>query len=96
MPFNEKYAKEEGKSKKKEAKMSFNERYAAEKSANKYIEKRGDQWVILQKGTGKVLSHHDSEEKAEASFRAMEMHKHMGSAENADWRSEYFNLDSDW
>jgi hypothetical protein len=48
----------------------------AKKLANKYIEKRGDQWVILQKGTGKVLSHHDSKEKAEASFRAMMQSKH--------------------
>ena len=45
---------------------------------NQYIEKRGDQWVILQKGTGKVLSHHDSEEKANESFAAMEMNKHGG------------------
>ena len=48
--------------------------------ANKYIKKQGDEWVIIQKGTGKVLSHHDSEEKAEAAFRAMEMHMH-GSEE---------------
>lgn len=44
----------------------------------KYIKKRGGKWVIVQKGTGKVLSTHDSREKAEASFRAMEMHKHGG------------------
>jgi hypothetical protein len=43
---------------------------------SQYIQKRGDKWVILQKGTGKVLSEHDSEEKADAAFRAMEMHKH--------------------
>jgi hypothetical protein len=43
---------------------------------NPYIRKEGDQWVITQKGTGKVLSHHDTREDAEASFRAMEMHKH--------------------
>lgn len=47
--------------------------------ANKYIEQRGDKWVITQKGTGKVLSEHDSEEKAESAFRAMEMHKHEGA-----------------
>lgn len=45
-------------------------------TANKYIEKQGDKWVITQKGTGKVLSHHDSEEQAEASFRAMMQSKH--------------------
>jgi hypothetical protein len=43
---------------------------------NPYIHKQGDKWVIVQKGTGKVLSHHDTRAKAEASFRAMEMHKH--------------------
>lgn len=48
------------------------------KSANQYIEKRDGSWVILQKGTGKVLSHHDSQEKAEAAFRAMEWSKHSG------------------
>lgn len=45
-------------------------------TANKYIKKDGDDWVITQKGTGKVLSRHDSEEKAEASFRAMMESKH--------------------
>lgn len=48
------------------------------KRGNPYIKKRGDEWVIVQKGTGKVLSRHDSKAKAEASFRAMEMHKHGG------------------
>jgi hypothetical protein len=41
------------------------------RSGNRYIKKRGGKWVILQKGTGKVLSEHESKEKAEASFRAM-------------------------
>lgn len=45
---------------------------------NPYIRHRGDRWVIIQRGTGKVLSEHDSEEKAEESFRAMEMSKHGG------------------
>lgn len=44
--------------------------------ANQYIKQQGDQWVITQKGTGKVLSHHESKEKAEASFRAMMQSKH--------------------
>lgn len=48
--------------------------------ANKYIKQQGGKWVITQKGTGKVLSHHDSEEEAEASFRAMMQSKH-GSVE---------------
>lgn len=56
------------------------------KTSNKYIKKHGDKWVIIQKGTGKVLSTHDSEEKANASFRAMEMHKHEGSTKTADDR----------
>lgn len=44
--------------------------------ANQYIKQQGGKWVITQKGTGKVLSHHDSEEQAEASFRAMMQSKH--------------------
>jgi len=44
--------------------------------ANHYIRRRGSQWVIVQKGTGKVLSRHSSRAKAEASFRAMEASKH--------------------
>ena len=42
----------------------------------KYIKKQGDSWVVIQKGTGKVLSHHDSREKAIASFKAMMVNKH--------------------
>ena len=42
----------------------------------KYIKKQGDSWVVIQKGTGKVLSNHDSREKAIASFKAMMMNKH--------------------
>jgi hypothetical protein len=53
--------------------------FVIEKTANQYIKQQGGKWVILQKGTGKVLSHHDSQEEAEASFRAMEMHKHQGA-----------------
>ena len=80
--------------------MNFNERYAKEqehKDHYQYIKKQGDSWVILQKGTGKVLSHHDSREKAIASFKAMMMNKH-GHIEytDDDTRSQYSNLDSDW
>jgi len=56
--------------------MEDEQGHTSSRTANKYIEKRGDSWVILQKGTGKVLSHHDSKEKAEASFRAMMQSKH--------------------
>jgi hypothetical protein len=49
--------------------------------ANQYVQKQGDKWVVLQKGTGKVLSHHDSQEDAEASFRGMMWNKHKGSQE---------------
>lgn len=49
-----------------------------------YVKKRGDKWVITQKGTGKVLSEHDSEEEAKASFRAMMSNKH-GSKEAANY-----------
>lgn len=38
-------------------------------------ESPGD-WVVTQKGTDKVLSHHDSEEKAKESFRGMMWSKH--------------------
>ena len=34
------------------------------------IKKQGDKWVKINKETGKVVSHHDSKEKAEASVRA--------------------------
>lgn len=43
---------------------------------NRYIKKRGDRWVIVQKGTGRVLSRHSTKAKAQASFRAMEWRKH--------------------
>jgi hypothetical protein len=47
-----------------------------EKGHYKYIKHRNGKWVIIQKGTGKVLSTHDSREKAIESFKAMEMSKH--------------------
>lgn len=52
------------------------------RSGNRYIKKQGRQWVITQKGTGKVLSHHDSKAQAEASFRAMEASKHGAAMRN--------------
>lgn len=36
----------------------------------------GGKYKIIQKGTGKTLSTHDSKEEAESAFRAMEMHMH--------------------
>jgi hypothetical protein len=54
---------------------SFKKRYASEKTANQYVKKQGDKWVVLNK-EGKVLSHHDSKEKADASFSAMMANKH--------------------
>lgn len=68
---------------------------SSKKLANKYIEKRGDSWVILQKGTGKVLSHHDSKEKAEASFRAMMQSKH-GSSNHKDNVKLHDSLHDEW
>jgi hypothetical protein len=78
--------------------MSFNDRYAKEeKDHYQYIKERDGKWVILQKGTGKVLSHHDTREKAISSFKAMMAHKHGNTnLDVSDWRNEYFNLDSDW
>ena len=69
---------------------------ARRKVANQYVEKRGDKWVVTQKGTGKVLSTHDTKEKAEASFQAMMINKHGGSRKRAaasdyspqDWYAE--------
>jgi len=51
------------------------------KNSNKYVEKRGDKWVVLNKD-GKVISTHDSKEKAEGSFRAIEYYKHEGAIES--------------
>ena len=58
---------------------------------NKYIQKRGDKYVIIQKGTGKVLSHHDTRQKAEASFRALEASKHGVKLHNksSGWRGKW-------
>jgi hypothetical protein len=41
-----------------------------------YIQKRGDYYEIVQRGTNKVLSRHQSREAAESAFRAMEAGKH--------------------
>jgi hypothetical protein len=69
---------------------SFNERYAKEeKDHYQYIKHRNGKWVILQKGTGKVLSHHDTREKAIAAFKAMMVSKH-GAPERA--RTTYYEL----
>jgi hypothetical protein len=71
--------------------------FGSKKTANQYIEKQGDKWVITQKGTGKVLSHHDSEEKANEAFSAMMANKHGNiNFDDSDWRSQYSDLDSDW
>ena len=48
---------------------------------NPYIRKRGDKYVIVQKRTGEVLSEHDTKEKAEESFAAMEANKHGGESQ---------------
>jgi hypothetical protein len=50
--------------------------------AYKYVKKQGRYWVVTQKGTGKVLSRHTSQAKAEASFRAMEASKHGAKMRN--------------
>jgi hypothetical protein len=46
----------------------------------------GDGYVVTQKDTGKILSHHDTKEDAEASFRAMMQSKHGGSKASPDFR----------
>lgn len=54
----------------------FSRRHSNKEEHNHYIKERDGKYVIVQKGTGKVLSEHDSKEKAETSFRAMEANKH--------------------
>jgi hypothetical protein len=58
---------------------------ASAKTSNKYIKKvpghkdsegKDAPWVITQKGTGKILSGHATEELAEEAFKAMERSKH--------------------
>lgn len=44
--------------------------------ANHWIQKRGNYWVIVQRGSNRVLSRHRSRKLAEQSFRAMEASKH--------------------
>jgi hypothetical protein len=59
--------------------MSFNERYAKEekeKDHYQYIKHRKGKWVIIQKGTGKELSHHDTREDAISAFKAMMANKY--------------------
>lgn len=46
--------------------------------SNPYIQKRGTYYVIVQKGSNRVLSRHRSRKMAESAFRAMEMAKHGG------------------
>jgi hypothetical protein len=48
----------------------------------------GGKYKIVQKGTGKTLSTHDSKEEAESAFRGMEMHMH-GAREDAERDSSH-------
>jgi len=59
-----------------------------EKDHYQYIKERDGKWVILQKGTGKVLSHHDTREKAIAAFKAMMVHKHGAAMLMVDYPGE--------
>ena len=56
-----------------------------------YIKKQGDKWVITQKGTGKVLSHHDTREKAIEAFHAMMASKH-GANSNERYAHDSFHF----
>lgn len=40
-----------------------------------YVRRRGNKWVVLDKHTGKVLSKHDTEEKAKDALKAMHVRK---------------------
>ena len=66
---------------------SFEERYATDDSKGhyKYIHKQNGKWVVVQKGTGKVLSTHDSEADAIASFKAMMVNKHGSVVTAKTW-----------
>jgi sarcosine oxidase delta subunit len=63
---------------------NWSERYTTTEDENlkfakyKYIRhnNKTGKWEIWQESTGKTLSTHDSKEKAEAAFRAMESHMH--------------------
>ena len=57
---------------------TFNSKLATddEKGHYKYIHKDGSEWVVVQKGTGKILSRHKTEDDAIASFNAMMVSKH--------------------
>lgn len=41
---------------------------------SRYVKHRDGKWVVLQKGTGKVLSTHDTEHEAKDSLAAMHVH----------------------
>lgn len=41
-----------------------------------YIEKRGDQWVVLNRTKKKVLGTHSTQKKALAQLAAIEINKH--------------------
>ena len=56
-----------------------------EKGNYKYIHKDGSEWVVVQKGTGKVLSRHKTEDDAIASFKAMMVSKHGSVVEAKTW-----------
>lgn len=73
-----------------------NPNVAGRRQANQYIKQQGGKWVITQKGTGKVLSHHDSEADAEASFRAMMQSKHGRLLFEADSIGPGSNPDPAW
>jgi hypothetical protein len=60
---------------------------AAKQAEYQYVKPNpnGSGFVVTQKGTGKILSHHDTEEDAIESFKAMMMHKHEGQRRVARW-----------
>jgi len=72
---------------------TFNSKFATddEKGHYKYIHKDGNEWVVVQKGTGKVLSRHKTENEAISSFKAMMVNKHGSVVTAGAWPSE-----ADW
>jgi len=71
-------------------------RRTAEVGNSHYIDKRGDKYVIVQKGTGKVLSTHDSKEGAEKAFRGMIYGKYGSVQRTAEYHYIHEESPGDW
>ena len=66
------------------SKKYANNPFIKNRPGNKDSEGKAAPWVIIQKGSGKVLSSHATKELAEKSFGAMEKSKHSSLYKQAD------------